>query len=869
MLAVVAVSSDSQTLACTGRAIRSLILRMIAVLFALYFFLVGLDLMGRAMVVLGGKGAAELFASAGNPLNGLMIGIMATALVQSSSTSTSIVVGLVGAGQMTVRAAIPVIMGANVGTSITNTIVSIVHAASPTELEHAFAGATVHEMFNLLTVLILLPTEILVGFIRGDGGPLYLVSKAVTEAAMGTGALDVTFSSPTKWIVGPLTDCLLDANKDVVKAYFCVSTSMQSAWKKLDLDGFAALTQCSHVLSFPHGCAQSTDCYLEAGKFYAISIENARTLDSGVFARVGDVVGGACGLVLSFVVITGSLLCLVKVLNALLTGWATKMMRRASKTNDYLAVVLGITVTVVVQSSSVTTSTLIPLCAMQVLSVQKMLPITIGVVATALLVMVLAVFVVWWWMGGRYVVVSREIRRERAEQRARELELARESPKEKTLIRSRSNLSTSTQDAQLLVVVESSKEPSATQAVGALQEAAEFDEETIEADEELTAVETFDAVCFSMLWAPLCWYVQQAARDSLRVEESAVGMLSDLYKLDIGGTVQAEALRDLRATPSQIITSHWRLLPFAFQKTKHFHGRFGVVVGDRAGWYVCMLLAASVKEKTHSVHFFTQYVVPSTGEDADLATLHAANPNRADWVFFPPGTLGDAGFDLSQGRFDLAADAERLRLAARGLSTNGRVVAVIQAGDGCLVLNRGGRATRVYSQAMLEHLLEQWEVEDFVEYPEQARVSFGPCRSRWVVIVLRHRWDRHPASLLSVKRLDVMPKLLYAIHRRQLGVEAKDRNVGQGAWAEELYFRSGIAMGALSEHCRFDNTMGAEPCQRKFGKEAFRHGFEFLMNSVEYLGFTRAISGLRTDINNELLNGAHRLAVALAAGLPA
>ncbi|CAE7372159.1 SLC34A1 [Symbiodinium necroappetens] len=609
MLAVVAVSSDSQTLACTGRAIWSLILRMIAVLVALYFFLVGLDLMGRAMVVLGGKGAAELFASAGNPLNGLMIGIMATALVQSSSTSTSIVVGLVGAGQMTVRAAIPVIMGANVGTSITNTIVSIVHAASPTELEHAFAGATVHEMFNLLTVLILLPTEILVGFIRGDGGPLYLVSKAVTEAAMGTGgtgALDVTFSSPTKWIVGPLTDYVLVANKDVVKAvslgspapqevpasvdtglcsarlncaeYFCVSTSMQSAWKKLDLDGFAALTQCSHVMSFPHGCAQSTDCYLEAGKFYAISIENARTLDSGVFARVGDVVGGACGLVLSFVVITGSLLCLVKVLNALLTGWATKMMRRASKTNDYLAVVLGITVTVVVQSSSVTTSTLIPLCAMQVLSVQKMLPITIGanigttctslmaalavlkpdtlqialchlffnifgfllwfpvpllralpvkaacilgfyascwrmfpaiyvpstffalpslslalsflydrsvvggVVATALLVMVLAVFVVWWWMGGRYVVVSREIRRERAEQRARELELARESPKEKTLIRSRSNLSTSTQDAQLLVVVESSKEPSATQAVGALQEATEFNEETIEAD---------------------------------------------------------------------------------------------------------------------------------------------------------------------------------------------------------------------------------------------------------------------------------------------------------------------------------------------------------------------------------------------------
>jgi len=606
MLAVVAVSSDSKPLACTGGAIRSLILRLIAVLFALYFFLVGLDLMGRAVVALGGKGVAELFASAGTPVNGLMIGIMATALVQSSSTSTSIIVGLVGAGQMTVRAAIPVIMGANVGTSITNTIVSIVHAASPTELEHAFAGATVHEMFNLLTILILLPTEIVVTFISGDGGPLYLVSKAVTEAAMGTGARDVSFSSPTKSIVGPLTDYLLDPNTDVIKAvslgspapkevpaavdtglcsaqlncaeYFCVSTSMQNVWSKLDLDGFVALTKCSHVLSFPHGCAQSTDCYLEAGKFYAISIENARALDSGMFARVGDVVGGACGLVLAFVLVAGSLLGLIKALNALLTGWAAKMMRRASQTNDYLAVVLGFAVTAVVQSSSVTTSTLIPLCAMRVLSIQKMLPITIGanigttctsllaalavlkpdtlqialchlffnifgfllwfpvpllralpvkaacilgfyascwrmfpviyvpttfiafpslclalsllydrsvvggVMASAVFVMILAVFVVWWWMGGCYVVVSKEIRLERAEQRAKELELARESPKEKTLIRSSSCLSTSTQDAQLLVVVDSGKEPSDTQTVGALQATTEFDEETIEAD---------------------------------------------------------------------------------------------------------------------------------------------------------------------------------------------------------------------------------------------------------------------------------------------------------------------------------------------------------------------------------------------------
>lgn len=99
--------------------------------------------------------------------------------------------------------------------------------------------------------------------------------------------------------------------------------------------------------------------------------------------------------------------------------------------------------------------------------------------ATALFVMILAVFVVWWWMGGCYIVISKEIRRERAEQKARELELAGETPKEETLIRS--NLSKSTQDAQLVVAVES-EEPSETQTVASLQSAAtEFCKETIEA----------------------------------------------------------------------------------------------------------------------------------------------------------------------------------------------------------------------------------------------------------------------------------------------------------------------------------------------------------------------------------------------------
>ena len=104
-------------------------LKIIGVLVALYFFLA----MGGSFGALGGKGAGELFTITDNPIAGLMVGVLATVLVQSSSTSTSIVVGLVGADVLSPRQAIPIIMGANIGTSVTNTIVSMAHSGPCTK----------------------------------------------------------------------------------------------------------------------------------------------------------------------------------------------------------------------------------------------------------------------------------------------------------------------------------------------------------------------------------------------------------------------------------------------------------------------------------------------------------------------------------------------------------------------------------------------------------------------------------------------------------------------------------------------------------------------------------------------------------------
>ena len=85
--------------------------------FFLYFFLFGLDLIGNGAKIMGGCTAGELFGDDTNPVAGLMVGIIATVLLQSSSTTTSIVVSLVGAESVSVNQGIYMIMGANIGTS--------------------------------------------------------------------------------------------------------------------------------------------------------------------------------------------------------------------------------------------------------------------------------------------------------------------------------------------------------------------------------------------------------------------------------------------------------------------------------------------------------------------------------------------------------------------------------------------------------------------------------------------------------------------------------------------------------------------------------------------------------------------------------
>lgn len=131
----------------------------IGVILLVYLLIAAVGMIGSGFKSATGDQAKELFAFATNPFMGLIVGTVATALIQSSSTVTSIIVGLV-AGGLPVATAVPMVMGANIGTTITNTLVSLGHVANKDEFKRAFAAATVHDFFNLLSVVIFLPLEI-------------------------------------------------------------------------------------------------------------------------------------------------------------------------------------------------------------------------------------------------------------------------------------------------------------------------------------------------------------------------------------------------------------------------------------------------------------------------------------------------------------------------------------------------------------------------------------------------------------------------------------------------------------------------------------------------------------------------------------
>ncbi|XP_038565343.1 sodium-dependent phosphate transport protein 2A-like [Micropterus salmoides] len=330
----------------------------------LYLFVCSLDILSSAFQLAGGRVAGDIFqenAILSNPVAGLVVGILVTVLVQSSSTSTSIIVSLVSSGLLDVQSAIPIIMGSNIGTSVTSTIVALMQAGERDDFERAFAGATVHDCFNWLSVLVLLPLEAVSGLLRR-------LSKAVVDTLQ----LSTGEEAPEllKVLTEPLTIMIIQLDRSVITA---IATGDQSVRNKsLVKQWCQAPTVKDNETSWgTHNLSEHT--------------QKCRHLF--VNCSLSDLAIGLILLACSLMVLCSCLILLVKLLNSLLKGQVASAINKVVNTDfpypftwltGYLALLVGAGMTFLVQSSSVFTSAITPLIGIGVISIERAYPLTLG-----------------------------------------------------------------------------------------------------------------------------------------------------------------------------------------------------------------------------------------------------------------------------------------------------------------------------------------------------------------------------------------------------------------------------------------------------------------------------------------------------------
>ncbi|XDA76749.1 hypothetical protein R6Z07M_006861 [Ovis aries] len=336
----------------------------------LYLFVCSLDVLSSAFQLAGGKVAGDIFkdnAILSNPVAGLVVGILVTVLVQSSSTSTSIVVSMVSSGLLEVSSAIPIIMGSNIGTSVTNTIVALMQAGDRTDFRRAFAGATVHDCFNWLSVLVLLPLEAATGY-------LHHITRLVVASFNIRGGRDAP--DLLKIITEPFTKLIIQLDKSVI-------TSLASGDESLRNHSLI------RVWCYPDPTEVPTPMP-RAEANTSRMLRNA-TLEkcNHIFVDTGlpDLAVGLILLAGSLALLCTCLILLVKMLNSLLKGQVAKVIQKVINTDfptpftwatGYFAMVVGASMTFVVQSSSVFTSAITPLIGLGVISIERAYPLTLG-----------------------------------------------------------------------------------------------------------------------------------------------------------------------------------------------------------------------------------------------------------------------------------------------------------------------------------------------------------------------------------------------------------------------------------------------------------------------------------------------------------
>ena len=194
------------------------IFKIITLLGGLALFLFGMDVMGKSLErQAGGKLQTILAKMSGNVWKGFLLGAAATAVIQSSSATTVMVVGFVNSGIMTLKQAVGVIMGSNVGTTITAWILSLSGLEGDSFLIKLFKPSTLAPLIGVIGIVLYMGKNesrkgigtIMLGFMAlMTGMDLMSSSMSFLKSETWFADLMISFTNP---IVGILFGAALTA----------------------------------------------------------------------------------------------------------------------------------------------------------------------------------------------------------------------------------------------------------------------------------------------------------------------------------------------------------------------------------------------------------------------------------------------------------------------------------------------------------------------------------------------------------------------------------------------------------------------------------------------------------------------------------
>ncbi len=180
------------------------IVRIIFLVFIIVIFFFSIDLMIHSLASIGKSTVNNLVGAAEVPFVALFIGLLSTGLIQSSSTITSMTVSIVASGAISFSSGVYIIMGANIGTTLTSDIVALGYFANRSEFRKAVSAATVHDFFNIFTTIIIFPLEYYYHFLSN------LAIYATESLGFQSGGTNVNLGELNVFFLNPLSETIVD-----------------------------------------------------------------------------------------------------------------------------------------------------------------------------------------------------------------------------------------------------------------------------------------------------------------------------------------------------------------------------------------------------------------------------------------------------------------------------------------------------------------------------------------------------------------------------------------------------------------------------------------------------------------------------------